>query len=67
MGIIKRPIIAVPRGSIEGLCKATNVKKSTVYNALNYVSNTEMAEKIRSLALEEFGGFKTIKPIFIKN
>lgn len=67
MGIIKREIITVPRGSVEGLCKATNVKKGTVYNALNYTSNSEIAQKIRKLALNEYGGFKIKKPIFVNN
>ena len=67
MAVIKRTIIVVPYGSVAEICKATNVRKTTVYAALNYTSNSEIAQKIRKLAMEEFNGVETKKPIFIKH
>ena len=67
MAVIKRTIIAVPRGSVEAICKAKNVRKSTVYGALNFANNSETAQEIRRLAIEEFNGFETKKAIYIKH
>ena len=67
MAVIKRTIIVVPHGSVAAICKATNARKSTVYAALNYANNSEMAQKIRKLAMEEFNGVESKKPIFVKH
>ena len=61
---IKRKIITVPKGKIAIICRSMNVKRSTVYNALNYNSNSESAQLIRRLALTQYGGVETSKIIF---
>jgi len=61
---IKRKHIVVPNGSVEAICKQMNVHKSCVYNALNFTSNSEVAQKIRREALETFGGQMATKVIW---
>ena len=60
----KRTIIVVPKGSVEALCKELNVSRSSVYNALNKTTNSEMAQKIRRLALSDYGGTTSSKIMF---
>jgi hypothetical protein len=61
---IKRKIITVPKGQVENICRSMNVKRATVYNALNYNSNSESAQLIRRLAISTYGGVETSKIIF---
>lgn len=60
----KRRIIMIPRGTIDKICKAEKVGRTTVYAALNYTSNSEDAKRIRKRALSIYGGVETTKPIF---
>lgn len=60
----KRTYISVPQGTVEALCKEAGVKRSAVYSALNYSSNSESAQKIRKLALSVFGGVECTKAIW---
>lgn len=61
---IKRKYIAVQVGIVEALCKRLNVKRASVYNALNYTTNSETAQNIRRLALSEYGGVEATKVIW---
>lgn len=60
----KKKIITVPRGAVDGIRRSMNVDRSTVYNALNYRSDSENAQQIRRLALTTYGGVETTKVIF---
>ena len=61
---IRRKVIKVPRGTVEKLCIAQRVGRTTVYEALNGNNNSEDAKKIRQLALSTYGGVETTKVIF---
>ena len=60
----KRKVIVLPKGQLELICRSMNVKRATVYNALNGNSNSENAQQIRRLALSTYGGVETFKVIF---
>lgn len=57
----KKVYISVPNGSVAAICNELNVKKSAVYNALNYNSNSETAQQIRRLATSTYGGREATK------
>lgn len=60
----KREVIRVPRGVVKKICQSQNVGQTTVYAALNFNSDSVDAQKIRHLALEIYGGVKTVKVFF---
>lgn len=60
----KKKIIVVPVGCVQKIAKANNCGKSLVYNALNYNSNSDMAQIIRKQALDLYGGVHDTKVIF---
>lgn len=64
MAIRKKKKIQVPRESITKLMTLFNCKKSAVYNALSYASESEQAKKIRREALDNYGGVVTSRIIF---
>lgn len=57
----RKKVIMVPRGSVDRICDQLQCKKTTVYNALRYDVNSELSEKIRSEAIENYGGIITSK------
>lgn len=54
--IAKKKKILVGDEKIPLLMKHCECSKASVYNALAYVTNSLLAEKIRSAALELYGG-----------
>lgn len=60
----KRTIITLTKANFEALRKSQNVSRSSVYNALNYSTNSETAQLIRRLALSTYGGVKATKVIW---
>lgn len=60
----KREIIKVPVGNVEKMATANSVSRATVYNALNYSSNSEQAKMLRKQALEEYGGVPEKRVLF---
>ena len=64
MAIRKKRKIQVPSESIAKLCALFNCKKSAVYNALSYASESEQAKKIRREAMDNYGGIVTSRIIF---
>jgi hypothetical protein len=61
----KKKTIFVEPSKRRALCKAMGVSKPTFYNAVNGVSNSELAAKIRKAAVENYGGVPVIKEIVI--
>lgn len=57
----KKQIIQVPLENVEKLAKVMQVSKVTVWNALAYRSDSDNAQRIRQLALSDYGGMKTFK------
>jgi len=61
---IKRNIITVKKEFIGAICAEMNVSRASVYNALNYSTNSDTAQKIRRLAIQNYGGIETKKVIW---
>lgn len=59
----RKKIIMVPRGSVEKMCKAFRCKRTAVYDALSFTTNSDLAELIRQSALSTYGGVQTTKLI----
>lgn len=59
----KKKFIQVPYGTVGKLCKAFRCKKTAVYDALNYTTDSELANNIRKNALSFYGGVETTKLI----
>lgn len=59
----KKKIIQIPRKNVGLLAKAMSTSETTVYNALAFRSDSENAQRIRSLALSAYGGVETFKTI----
>ena len=59
----RKKYIQVPRGAVEKMCKAFRCKKTAVYDALNYTTDSELANIIRQNALSTYGGVQTTKLI----
>lgn len=57
----RKPYIQLPRGTLAKLCKACRCKKSAVYIALNFESDSELSQAIRQTAVNVYGGVKTTK------
>ena len=57
----RRSIIRVPNGNVQKIMAELNVKHSCVYDALNYTTNSEIAQKIRRLAISDYGGVTVTK------
>lgn len=60
----KKKIISMPRGAIGRICNDFGCKKTTVYSALSYDIDSELAQKIRKDAVEIYGGVETTKIVF---
>lgn len=61
---IRKKIITVPLGNVQKLAKAHNMAESSVYNALNYSTNSPLAQLIRKEAIELYGGVNNTKVVF---
>lgn len=59
----RKKIIQVPPGAVEKMCKAFRCKRTAVYDALSYATDSELANVIRKNALEVYGGVATTKLI----
>ena len=59
----KLPIIITPFGSKQKIAEEVRVSRDFVNKSLNYTSNSEKAKKIRSVALEKYGGFESYKEV----
>ena len=61
--IQRKKIIQVPPGSVEKMCKAFRCRRTAVYDALAFKTNSELANIIRQNALTTYGGVQTTKLI----
>ena len=59
----KKKIIQVQPENVMKIAKAMRVARVTVYNALAYRSESENAQLIRKLAINEYGGVETTRII----
>lgn len=59
----RKKIIQVPPGNIEKLCKAMRCKRTAVYDALAFKTDSELANSIRHNAITLYGGVQTTKLI----
>lgn len=62
---VKLKKIVVPLDGIRGLMSDFGVSKCTVYAALKYASNSEMARMLRKSAVEKYGGVEMNVPVFV--
>lgn len=61
----KREVIYLPPQKRDALCAALGICRKTYYNAVNGVTNSASAEKIRNEALNLYGGEIITKVIII--
>lgn len=54
-------IIQVPVNMIGKLCNEFSCSKTTVYDALRYHIDSELANAIRQKAMQQYGGVRTSK------
>ena len=57
------PIIITPFGSKQKIAKDLKVSREFVNRSLSYTSNSEKAKKVRSIALEKYGGVESYKEV----
>ena len=60
----KVPVIKIARGQADKICMALKIGRTTLYEALNYQSNSDEAKNTREVVLSKYGGVKTTKVIF---
>ncbi len=60
----KVPVIKIKRGTAEKICRSLKIGRTTLYEALNYMSNSDEAKNTREVVLSKYGGVKTTKVIF---
>ena len=60
----RKRIIVVPVGNVQKMAKAHNITPAAVYNALNYSSNSQLAQLLRKQAVELYGGVNDTKVVF---
>ena len=65
MQTIKRKIIVVSPEGRKKLAERYGCRRETIYNALGFRSCSRQAESIRKDALNEFGGVKQDKVVFL--
>ena len=60
----KVPVIKIPKGQADKICMALKIGRTTLWEALNYCSNSDSAKNTREVVLSKYGGVKTTKVIF---
>ncbi len=63
--LVKKKFILVDAMGRDSLIAQYGVTRATVYNALNYRTDSEQAQNIRRSALEQHGGQVTYKSILV--
>ena len=62
--LTRKKKIIVPRANISALMSRFDCGQCMVYNALGYRSQSDMAKKIRKMAMDEFGGRNVTVPVY---
>lgn len=62
--LVRKKKIIVPRNKISVLMSRFECGQCMIYNALAYRSKSDKAEKIRKMALNEFGGRNVSVPVY---
>ena len=62
----KRKTIFVEPEKRKALCKDLGISKVTFYNAVNDVTNSELAASIRKAAIENYGGIPICKDVVVR-
>lgn len=60
----KKKYISLTSEGIKSLAKEVGVSTTSVYNALNLNTHSDIAKKIRHLAISEYGGIEATKVIW---
>jgi len=60
----QQPVIRIPRGTVEIMCRELMIGRTTLYEALNFTSDSPSAKRTRQLAISKYGGVETVKPRF---
>lgn len=59
---LNHPYIVVPHGCVAKIANHLKVSRTMVSYALNYRTNSKLSEKIRSVAIELYNGYR-VNPI----
>ena len=59
-----QPVIRLPRGTVDKMCRELMIGRTTLYEALNYSSDSPSAKRTRDLAISKYGGVETTRPRF---
>lgn len=51
----------VPHGTVDKLCKVFGCRRTAVYDALGFKTDSELAKSIRQNAVTFYGGIQTTK------
>lgn len=62
--LTRKKRIIVPPAKISALMSRFDCGRCMVYNALGYRSQSDMAKKIRKMAMDEFGGRNVTVPVY---
>ena len=54
----KVPVIKIPRGKADEICRALKIGRTTLYAALNGTSDSANAKRTREVVLAKYGGVK---------
>lgn len=60
----QQPVIRIPRGAAEEMRRELMIGRTTLYEALNFTSDSPSAKRTRQLAISKYGGVETVKPRF---
>lgn len=60
----RKKIIQVPHGTVAKMCKVFGCRRTAIYDALGYKTESELAKTIRKNALAFYGGVETSKIVF---
>ena len=62
--LTRKKKIIVPRAKISALMSRFDCGQCMVYNALGYRSQSDMAKKVRKMAMDEVGGRNVTVPVY---
>lgn len=57
-------VIRIPKGSAEDICKALGIGRTTLYQALNFTSNSDSAKQTRDVVMAKYGGVMSKRTVW---